>query len=109
MQSKESIETYDDYSTEDDDKPTRMNSRRKPLNATRAGTTSPPLQLFDLALVDVAKPEDLEKRNGTRTTRKQAIAKVSAWRGNVNGKLTKLTDNLKLIIRLIITQLIKYF
>lgn len=76
-QSKESIETYDDYSTEDDGKPTRLNSKRKPLNSSRVEATAPTLQLFDLALVDIAKPEDVAKNR----TRKAAFEKVST--GNV--------------------------
>lgn len=79
FQSKESIETYDDYSNEDDGKPTRMNSKRKPLNSTRMAATAPTLQLFDLALIDVGKPEDLAKNR----TRKAAFEKVPT--GNVMG------------------------
>jgi len=78
-QSKESMELYDDYSNEDD-KPSRMNSKRKPVNSSRVEATAPTLQLFDLALVDVGpKAEDLGGKN--RTKKDAIIDKV--FTGNV--------------------------
>ncbi|ODM92391.1 hypothetical protein Ocin01_14291 [Orchesella cincta] len=88
-QSKESMEVYDDYSNEDD-KPKRVNSKRKPLNSSRVEATAPTLQLFDLASVDVGpKKEDLLGKNRTR---KEDIDKVHT--GNRIARARRIVENI---------------